>query len=147
MGYAAALILGFLSLPLVHASDTLKAITIPLFTGAIGYVINWTGVWMLFHPVRFVGFRMPGLAAVEAVHARVQEQLPDIVRAVTDEIGENIDQLLDVKLMVIRHLEANPALVNRIFLDVGQRELRLMIDFGFLFGFLFGIPVVAITML
>jgi uncharacterized membrane protein YheB (UPF0754 family) len=221
-------------------SDTLKLITIPLFTGAIGYVINWTGVWMLFNPIRFAGFRLPGLAALaallprklqeipgimhggvgwqgiipnraakmgsiavdkgiaklgspgefyeqlepdkiaehilatsqrdirevverimrrehaslwrdlpprvrEAVHARVQEQLPAIVRDVTDQIGRNIDQLLDVKLMVVRQMEANPELMNRVFLDVGRKELRHMINFGFLFGFVLGIPVAFIT--
>ncbi len=227
-------------LPLFHGSDLVKAITIPLFTGAIGYVINWTGVWMLFHPLRFVGFRAPGLAPAakllprrlqeipgimhggigwqgivpnraakmgsiaadkglaklgtpsefyeklepdkiaehilttaqrdirevverimereharlwndlpprvrEAVHARVQSQLPGIVHDVTREIGRNIDQLLDVKLMVIRQFEERPELAMRAFLEVGQRELKLMINFGFLFGFLFGIPVVFIT--
>jgi uncharacterized membrane protein YheB (UPF0754 family) len=220
--------------------ETLKLATIPLFTGAIGYVINWTGVWMLFNPVHFKGLRFPGIAplarllprklqeipgimhggvgwqgivpsraakmgsiavdkgiakvgspgemyqqlepdkiaehiiatsqrdirdvverimrrehaqlwddlpprAKEAVHARVQEQLPDIVRDVTDEIGANIDQLLDVKLMVIRRMEEHPELANRVFQDVGQRELRLMINFGFIFGFLLGIPVAFIT--
>jgi uncharacterized membrane protein YheB (UPF0754 family) len=221
-------------------SETVKEISIPLFTGAIGYVINWTGVWMLFNPVRFAGFRMPGLAplarllprklqeipgvmhggvgwqgiipsraakmgsiavdkgiaklgspsefyrrlepetiaehilataqedirdvverimerehgrlwadlpprAREAVHQRVQEQLPAIVHEVTDEIGENIDQLLDVKLMVVRRMEEHPELANRVFQDVGQRELRLMINFGFVFGLVLGIPVVFIT--
>src|SRR4029077_9334487 len=81
----------------------------------------------------------------DAVHERVREQLPSIVRSVTEEIGRNIDQLLDVKLMVIRHLEANPALMNRMFTDVGQRELRLMVNFGFVFGFILGIPVIFIT--
>jgi uncharacterized membrane protein YheB (UPF0754 family) len=233
-------LISFVSLPLIQGSDTLKAITIPLFTGAIGYVINWTGVWMLFNPIRFTGIRFPGLAPLarllprklqeipgimhggvgwqgiipsraakmgsiatdkgiakvgspadfyqqlepeviaehmiassqrdirevverimrredpelwrdlpprvrEAVHARVQEQLPDIVREVTEEIGDNIDQLLDVKLMVIRRMEERPELANRVFLEVGRRELRLMINFGFLFGFLLGIPVVFIV--
>ena len=221
-------------------SETLKLITIPVFTGVIGYIINWTGVWMLFHPVRFVGAEVPGLASLarllprklqevpgimhggvgwqgivpsraakmgsiavdtgiakvgspgelyrqlepdriaehmiatsqrdirevverimrrehgqlwsdlpprvrEAVHARVQEQLPEIVRDVTEEIGENIDQLLDVKLMVITRMQEHPELANRVFQDVGQRELRLMINFGFIFGFLLGIPVAFIT--
>src|SRR6266513_3194039 len=217
-------------------SDTLALLTIPLFSGAIGYLTNWTGVWMLFHPVHFAGIRFPGLRPLasllprriqqipggvgwqgilpsraakmgsiavdkgiaklgspadfyaqlepdaiaehilasargdirrvverimerehprlwrdvpprvrEAVHERVQQQLPDIVHAVTDEIGANIDQLLDVKLMVIRQMEANPALVNRIFLEVGRRELRFIINFGFLFGFVLGIPMVFIT--
>jgi uncharacterized membrane protein YheB (UPF0754 family) len=214
--------------------------TIPFFTGAVGWLINWTGLIMLFNPVRFYGIRVPGLLEVatllprklqeipgwmegdlgwqgivparaakmgsisvdkaiaklgtpaeffqqlepnkmaehivslfepeipsivdrtmheeqpelwsnvpprvkQAVYARVQEQLPDIVHQITDEIGEYIDQLLDPKLMVIDHFEKNPALVNRIFKDIGKKELRLMVNFGFLFGFLFGIPVAIIT--
>jgi uncharacterized membrane protein YheB (UPF0754 family) len=47
--------------------------------------------------------------------------------------------------MVIRQMEANPALVNRIFLEVGRRELRFIINFGFFFGFALGIPMVFIT--
>ncbi|MGH3451475.1 MAG: DUF445 domain-containing protein, partial [Haloechinothrix sp.] len=34
--------------------------------------------------------------------------------------------------------------VNRIFRDFGQRELNLMVNFGFIFGFLLGIPVAVI---
>jgi uncharacterized membrane protein YheB (UPF0754 family) len=203
----------------------------------IGYVTNWTGVWMLFNPLRFRGVRLPGLAAVaellprkiqeipgvmhggvgwqgiipsraakmgsiavdkgiaklgsprdfygqldpeaiaehilitsqrdirdvverimrrehptlwrdlpprvrETVHQRVHDQLPDIVRDVTDQIGDRIDQLLDVKLMVIRHIEEKPELANRIFLAVGRKELRFIINFGFWFGLVCGIPVV-----
>jgi uncharacterized membrane protein YheB (UPF0754 family) len=218
----------------------LKDLTIPLFTGAIGYLTNWSGVWMLFHPIRFRGLRLPGLKRLapllprriqqipgtmqggvgwqgiipsraakmgsiavdkglaklgtpadfykrlepeaiaehiletarddirdvvdrimereypdtwsglprrvrEAVHTRVQQQLPDIVRSVTDEIGAHIDQLLDIKLMVIRRFEEDPEMANRIYLDVGRRELRLIINFGFLLGAIQGIPLVFIV--
>lgn len=221
-------------------SQALSLITIPLFTGAIGYVTNWTGVWMLFYPVRFRGFEVPGLAALmnvmprrirqipglgrggigwqgivpsraakmgsiavdkgiaklggpgdfyglldpeaiaeqilatargdvhdvverimererpqlwhdlpprvrAAVHARVQEQLPEIVATITGEIGAHVDQLLDLKLMVIHRIEANPELANRIFLEVGDRELRFIINFGFFFGFLLGVPTAFLT--
>jgi uncharacterized membrane protein YheB (UPF0754 family) len=221
-------------------SHTISLMTIPLFSGAIGYLTNWSGIWMLFNPVRFKGIRIAGLAALarvlprklqqipgimqggigwqgivpsraakmgsisvdkgiakvggpgdfyrqlepekiaehivatsqrdirelvertmerehpqlwrdlpprmrEAVHTRVRAQLPSIVHTVTDQIGANIDQLLDVKLMVIRHLEAEPALVNRIFLEVGKRELRFIINFGFFFGFVLGFPMILIT--
>jgi len=221
-------------------AQTLSLITIPFFTGAIGYVTNWSGVWMLFYPVRFAGFRLPGLEPLanylprriqqipgigqggigwqgivpsraakmgsiavdkgiaklggagdfyeqldpeaiaeqilitargevrevverimererpqlwhdlpprlrEAVHARVQEQLPEIVRTITDQIGTHIDQLVDLKLMVIHHIEANPELANRIFLEVGRRELRFIVNFGFFFGFLLGIPTALLT--
>jgi uncharacterized membrane protein YheB (UPF0754 family) len=221
-------------------SHTVAMITIPLFSGAIGYLTNWSGVIMLFQPVRFRGVRVPGLAALasflprkiqqipgvahggigwqgiipsraakmgsiavdkgiaklgspsefyaqlepekiaehildtargdmrelverimerehpglwrdlpdrtrERVHERVQEQLPEIVREITDDIGENIGHLMDVKLMVIRRIEERPELANRIFLEVGRKELRFIINFGFFFGFLLGIPVVLIT--
>jgi uncharacterized membrane protein YheB (UPF0754 family) len=81
----------------------------------------------------------------EAVHERVQEQLPDIVREVTDRIGDNIDDLLDVKLMVIRHVEEHPELMNRVFTDVGKKELDFIIRFGGVFGFICGFPLILIT--
>src|SRR2546425_6348042 len=194
--------------------NTVSLVTVPLFSGAIGYLTNWTGVWMLFNPLRFRGVQIPGVAPLvhlmprkiqqipgamqggvgwqgiipsraakmgsiavdkgiakvgspadfyrqldrekiaehvvertrgdmrelvervmerehpqlwrdlpprlrEAVHERVQQQLPEIVSNVTDEIGENVDQLLDVKLMVIRQLHEHPELANRVFQDVG----------------------------
>ena len=65
---------------------------------------------------------------------------PEIVHDVTDEIGENIDQLLDIKLMVIRHIEEHPELANRIFRETGRQELRFIINFGFFFGFVLRHP-------
>jgi uncharacterized membrane protein YheB (UPF0754 family) len=218
-------------------SETLKLASIPLFTGAIGYLTNWSGVWMLFYPIRFAGWHLPGLSRLaplfprriqqipgvmrggvgwqgiipsraakmgsiavdkgiaklgspadfyqqlepekiaehildtarddirevvdrimereypgawnniprrvrDAVHARVQQQLPEIVRTVTDEIGDHIDQLLDIKLMVIRRIEETPEMANRIYLEVGRRELRFIINFGFFFGALLGLPLI-----
>jgi uncharacterized membrane protein YheB (UPF0754 family) len=221
-------------------SELLNEATIPIFSGFIGYTTNWTGVWMLFNPLEFKGFRLPGLRPFahvlprriqqipgvmqggvgwqgiipsraakmgsiavdkgiakvgspadfyeqldphriaeqilvtsrsdmrelvdrimqrehpqlwnelpprvrEAVHERVQQQLPDIVNEVTDRIGHNIDDLLDVKLMVIRHVEEHPELMNRVFTDVGKKELDFIIRFGGVFGFICGFPLIAIT--
>jgi uncharacterized membrane protein YheB (UPF0754 family) len=219
----------------------LHFITIPIFSGVIGYATNWSGVIMLFYPVQFRGIRLPGLAplvhlmprkiqqipgfmvggigwqgiipsraakmgsiavdkgiaklgsasdfykqldpeamaehvlesarrdmratverivqrenpdlwrdlpagARERIHERVQEQLPEIVHDIVEkEIAENIDQLFDVKLMVVRKMEENPELANKIFTEVGDRELKLIIKFGFLFGFILGFPVAAIS--
>jgi uncharacterized membrane protein YheB (UPF0754 family) len=221
-------------------SQTISLITVPFFTGAIGYVTNWSGVWMLFYPVQFKGFRLPGLAKLagvlprrlqqipgvmqggigwqgiipsraakmgsiavdkgiaklgstsdfykqldqerlvehvltsargdirdvverimqrenprlwndlpprfrEAVHERVQQQLPSIVREVLHDVGDNIEHLLDVKLMVIRRMEEQPELCNRVFLEVGRKEFRFIINFGFFFGFALGIPTAILT--
>jgi hypothetical protein len=81
------------------------------------------------------------------VIARVQAQLPNVVNNVTAEIGNHVDQLVDPKVMVIDNFEKNPAIVVRIFKDFGARELRLMVVFGFVFGFLLGIPVAFIDQL
>ena len=216
--------------------------SIPVFTGVIGFLINWSGLWMLFSPVHFHGFKVPGLRELssvlprklqevpgllqggigwqgivparaakmgsiavdkaiaklgtpgefyqqlepekiaehivrmfrpeipqlvdevmrqehprlwrdlprpvrDAVIERVQDQLPTVVGKVTDEIGVHIDQLLDPKIMVIDHFRNNPELVVRIFRDFGQRELNLMVAFGFVFGFLLGIPVAVVDSL
>ena len=55
---------------------TIGILTIPLFTAVIGYVTNWTGVWMLFNPVKFAGFRLPGLRALAQILPRRIQQVP-----------------------------------------------------------------------
>jgi hypothetical protein len=219
---------------LIHVASDRKLlvdlITIPIFTGAIGYVTNWSGVIMLFRPLQFHGTRVPGLRTLwpflprrmqvvpciskdgrfgwqgivpsradkmasiatdkavlkvgsmqdfyrefeperiadqiaktataeirgivtrimeaehpqlwrdlppqlkEAVFVRIEAQLPEIVRGITDQLGEHIDQLIDPKLMIMRHFREDPALMNSIFLEMGKQELRFMQNSGFYFG-------------
>jgi uncharacterized membrane protein YheB (UPF0754 family) len=59
--------------------DLISLITIPLFSGAIGYATNWTGIWMLFHPLRFRGLRLPGLAALARLLPRKIQQVPGVM--------------------------------------------------------------------
>ena len=213
-------------------------ISVPLFTGIIGYITNWTGVLMLFQPIRFHGVKLPflrvafpflprrvqvlplirydghvgwqgivpsradkmasiavdkGLAKLgsigdfyrelepdriaehlgnvavyeirdvveqimereygslwadlpplvrEVVHARVRQQLPRVIKRITDDIGENVDQLIDAKLMVIRYFVDHPELLNELFQTMGKKELRFMQNFGFYFGFPMGFLLV-----
>ena len=51
-------------------------ISIPLFTGVIGYITNWTGVLMLFRPVQFHGVRIPGLRVLFPLLPRRVRVLP-----------------------------------------------------------------------
>lgn len=219
-----------------NSSEWIAFASIPVFTAVVGWLINWTGLIMLFYPIHFHGFKIPGMAelarlaprklqevpgilqggigwqgivparaakmgsiavdkaiaklgtpaefyqqlepdqiaehivaifgpeipslveevmqdshpalwrdlpspAKRAVVSRVQAQLPSVVKTVTDEIGTHIDQLLDPKIMVIDHFKKHPDLVVRVFKDVGQKELNMMVNFGFIFGFLLGVPV------
>jgi hypothetical protein len=217
-----------------------QLITIPLFTGIIGYITNWTGILMLFEPKRFYGVTVPGVrtlypllprrvqvipallpdgrvgwqgivpsraekmasiavdkslskvgsiaqfyevldpdyvadhltrsalpevpAIVDSimrrenprlwyslptemqalVYRRVAASLPEDVRRITALIGENIDDYIDAKLMVIRCMTEQPAILKQIFYNMGRKELRFMQNFGFYLGFPMGFLLVAL---
>src|SRR3954467_169982 len=60
--------------------EIFKIISVPIFTGAIGYVTNWTGIWMLFEPVQFKGVHVPGLSKiVHGVMPRKIQQIPGLM--------------------------------------------------------------------
>ncbi|WP_216893812.1 hypothetical protein [Nocardia alni] len=224
----------------IAPSILLELITIPLFTGIIGYITNWTGILMLFKPLTFHGVRVPGLATLfpflptriqvlpllrydgqmgwqgivpsradkmasiavdkglsklgsvsdfyrelepdalaehltsiaeeqihdiveeiairehpqlwynlpaglrDMVHERVRQQLPEVLHHLTTELGSNIEQLLDVKQMVIRYFRTRPQLLNTVFQVLGAKELRFMQNFGFYFGAPMGVVLVGI---
>src|ERR1700710_2103324 len=64
----------------MSTSEWLKLISIPVFTGAIGWLINWTGLIMLFNPVRFHGFRIPGLQELATLLPRKVQEIPGIMQ-------------------------------------------------------------------
>src|SRR5205807_7579806 len=64
---------------LVLSNSTLALITVPFFTGVIGYVTNWTGVLMLFYPVHFRGFRSRALRSLARVLPRRVQQIPGVM--------------------------------------------------------------------
>lgn len=80
----------------------------------------------------------------QAVHARIESEMPDIIKSVMNEIGDHIDRLVDLKLMVVRFLEANPRLINQIFLEVGEKEFNFIINSGAWLGFLLGLGPMAL---
>jgi len=211
-----------------------RLLLIPLITGIIGYGTNWVAIQLLFHPIDFVGLRVPGMkelapslprklkqipgvvegrvgwqgiipsrsarmgtiaaekgiakiaterefyeefdperiathmvtnsedeireltddvfreeypeiwhntpsAVRELIHTRVEDSLPRIADEITEKIGENIDELLDINAMITDHLDENPELLNRLFVEVGDRELNFIINSGFFIGGLLGV--------
>ncbi|GGK36456.1 hypothetical protein [Nocardia camponoti] len=211
-------------------------ISIPIFSALAGLLTNYTGVIMLFAPVRFTGFYVPGLKTIfpflprkvqilptfapggmlgfqgfiparsekmaslmvdnavakigtakdffdqmdprkisaqvarvalpnvramvdsimtkehpqlwadmpprarEVIYSRVEAELPAITDRAFDFIGANIDQLLDVKLMVVGYLRRRPELLKDVIYGLGAPELRFMTRSGLL-GFPFGVIV------
>jgi uncharacterized membrane protein YheB (UPF0754 family) len=79
-----------------------------------------------------------------AVYARVREELPGLVRATFQDVDRQIESLVDLKHLVVTRLVAEPALLNRLFLECGAAEFRFIIRSGLYFGFLFGLVQLAV---
>jgi uncharacterized membrane protein YheB (UPF0754 family) len=78
------------------------------------------------------------IAVKQAVHQRIENEMPEVIKTVMNEMGTHIDRLISLKLMVVRFLEANPRLINQIFLEVGDKEFKFIIRSGAWLGFLLG---------
>ena len=72
-------------------------------------------------------------------YSRISKDLPEIVTEMMTDIKENIDEMFDIKDMVIKRLTKDKGLLNEMFLQVGDEEFKFIERSGFTFGFLFGI--------
>lgn len=81
---------------------------------------------------------LPG-AMKEEVLRTIDAELPAISKRAFDKIGENIDQLLNIKLMTVKYMSRNPEVLRNIIEGMAKPELRLMVRTGAL-GLPFGIP-------
>ena len=72
-------------------------------------------------------------------YSRISKDLPEIVTEMMTDIKDNIDEMFDIKDMVIKRLTKDKGLLNEMFLQVGDEEFKFIERSGFTFGFLFGI--------
>ncbi len=78
-------------------------------------------------------------SARNMVYDRVRKSTPQLVDNLVGDVSDNIEDLLDIKSMVIERLAKDKRLLNRIFIECGEVEFRFIINSGFYFGFLFGL--------
>ncbi|MDP4547242.1 DUF445 domain-containing protein [Marinobacter sp. MDS2] len=83
-------------------------------------------------------------SARKLVYDRVRKAAPKLVDNLVQDIANNIEDLLDIKGMVIDRLAKDKRLLNRIFLECGDVEFRFIINSGMYFGFLFGLIQMAV---
>lgn len=187
-------------------------LTMPVIAAAIGYVTNIVAIYMMFHPLNFIGIYPPILgwqgiiprraakmasisvdtittklidqkeifsrldpgriaeelegplnnmveditdqvmrehqpalweslpnAVKNQIYKRINREMPEIVAEIMTEIKANIEQMYDLKDMVITNLTRDKALLNRIFAEVGDQEFKFIARSGIYFGLLFGI--------
>ncbi len=72
------------------------------------------------------------------VYARVRRQTPAVMEGLVRDLGENIEDLIDLKAMVVRQMEGDKALVVRVFLEVGSPEIKFIVTSSFWIGLTFG---------
>lgn len=80
----------------------------------------------------------------ERIYARVRQRLPRLVDNLMEEIGESVEDLVDLKHMIVTRLVTDKALLNRLFLESGEAEFKFIIRSGLYFGFLFGLVQLAV---
>ncbi len=83
-------------------------------------------------------------SARKMVYDRVRKSTPQLVDNLVEDVSDNIEDLLDIKGMVIDRLASDKELLNRIFIECGEVEFRFIINSGLYFGFLFGLIQMAV---
>ncbi len=78
-------------------------------------------------------------AQKEKIYARAAEEIPSVIEEIMEEVKVNITDVFDLKAMAVNHLTNNKDLLNRIFLEVGDKEFTFIERSGFVFGFIFGV--------
>ncbi len=77
--------------------------------------------------------------AKKRVYEKASENIPEIVTEMMSDIKTNIDELFDVKTMVVSILINNKQLLNDIFEECGHQEFKFIERSGIYFGFFLGI--------
>ena len=73
-------------------------------------------------------------AAKKVVYEKASENLPEVVEEMMGDIKENIDELFDVKRMVVEILIDNKQLLNDMFEECGKKEFKFIERSGIYFG-------------
>lgn len=81
---------------------------------------------------------LPNIAQRKLID-NVKKDVPKVIASVMEDIKTNIDQILDLKALVIRILMNDKHLLNRIFQEVGHKEFRFFGISGLYFGFMIGL--------
>ena len=66
---------------------------------------------------------------------QIQQQSPDMVRQLMQQTKDNLNDVFDLKDMVVTNLTKDKKLLNKIFLESGEKEFQFIRNSGIYFGF------------
>ena len=78
-------------------------------------------------------------AVKRRIYAYGHEQLPSIMKSMVVDMTHNVEDLVDMRQMIVRTMENDRRLMVNMFLRVGQKEIDFIWHISALIGFVFGI--------
>lgn len=78
-------------------------------------------------------------AARRRVYAHMRGELPALVRAMVMDLSQNIENLVDMRQMIVRHMQDDPRLMVKMFLRVGKKEIDFIWQISAIIGLVFGV--------
>ncbi|ONG39571.1 hypothetical protein BKE30_09480 [Alkanindiges hydrocarboniclasticus] len=72
------------------------------------------------------------------IYSQAQKQIPTVLRDLVNELTFNVENLVDMREMVVRQMEGDRRLMVRMFLKVGQKEINFIWHISALIGMFFG---------
>jgi len=86
-------------------------------------------------------------AAKKMLIKQIQQQSPEMVRQLMQQTKDNLSEVFDLKDMVVTNLTKDKKLLNKIFLESGEKEFQFIRNSGIYFGFLIGLVQMVVWML
>ncbi len=81
------------------------------------------------------------------IYGYAHEQLPTIMRELVVDLTLNVEELVDMRQMIVRTMENDRRLMVNMFLKVGQKEINFNWHISALIGFIFGMVQMFIYLL
>lgn len=75
----------------------------------------------------------------DVVVKNVEKRIPVAMAAMFDKMRGQVDQIFDIKHMVVTNLVRDKVTLNTVFQDIGKPAFKFLIMSGLLFGFLIGL--------
>lgn len=82
----------------------------------------------------------------EQVYRNFQEDLPNVVEEIIQDLRNNIEEILDLHTLGVEALSKDKALLNQVFIDCGREEFKFVQRSGLYFGLPFGLVQMSIAL-
>lgn len=81
------------------------------------------------------------------IYSQARKQMPDVLRELVSELTYNVENLVDMREMIVTQMENDRALMVRMFLKVGQKEIDFIWHISAVIGLFFGIVQMAVWLI